>query len=159
MQVIGASVLQSLGSSTATDVRSVKVASGCREVHGAWETTDVMSSTLSLVGRQGFALSSTPAIGVSSTEKQGKQDAVVPAVVDLAPGLAVSSLLLGGPGVFDGGTFPNIFAVIATRWSRKLTRDSSGGCCVCAASHAAGTTIRLSTVVVTASSCCTVRDE
>jgi hypothetical protein len=152
VHVIGASVLQrAFGSSIATDGTSVKAADVCKELHDASNIIDVISSALSFVGRQGLAWSSALTVGVSSTEKQGRHDAVVSAVVGLTHGLAVSPLLVGGPGVFDGGTFPNIFAVIATRWSRKLTRDSSGGCRVCTASHAAGSTIRLSTIVVTAS--------
>lgn len=131
-----ASVLQGLGSSAADD-ESVEAAGGCRALQGASETTE--SPTILSFGRQGFALSSTPTFGVSSAEKHGRHEAV-PA--GLAHDFGV--IPLGGPGVFDGGTFPNIFAVIAAR-SRKLTRGNGGP--ACAASHAAGST-HLSTVVV-----------
>lgn len=131
------------------DVVSIKLADGCRELLGASETTMVESSALSFVGRQGLTLSSMLTVGVSSIEKHGRHDAV-PVVAGLLHDLADAwpPLLLGGPGVFDGGTFPNIFAVIATRRSRKLTRDDdSSSNPACAASHAAGSMMRISTVV------------
>lgn len=143
------SVLQGLGSSI-VDEASVKVIGGCKELQGASETIVVESPVLSFVGRQGLALSSAPTVGVSSAEKHGRHDVVVLVGVGLAHDLADiwPPLLLGGPGVFDGGTFPNIFAVIATRRSRKLTRDSSNSSGrACAASHAAGSTKRPSTIV------------
>lgn len=133
---------------------SIKLAGGCRELLGASETTVGESSTLSFVGRQDLTLSSAITVGVSSTEKHGRHDAV-PVVAGLVHDLADvwPPLLLGGPGVFDGGTFPNIFAVIATRRSRKLARDDdSSSSPAYAASHAAGSMILFSTVV-TASSC------
>lgn len=83
-------------------------------VEGASETT---AGTFSL-GLQGFDFSSLRMGGASSTEKQGRQ--VV--AVGLAHDFDVPSFAVGGPGVFEGGTLPNIFAVIAGRLS-SLNRD------------------------------------
>jgi len=151
--VVISSVLQGLGDSIVTDVMSNKLAGDCRELLEASETTVSESSALSFVGRQGLTLSSAFTVGVFSTEKHGRHDAV-PVVAGLMHDLADvwPPLLLGGSGVFDGGTFPNIFAVIATRRSRKMTRDDSSNSPACVASHAADSMMRLSTVV-TMSSC------
>ena len=74
-------------------------------VDGASETTGTQLS----LGLQGFDFSSATMPGVSSAEKQGKH--VVP--VSLAQDLADGPTVEGGPGVLDGGTLPNIFAIIA----------------------------------------------
>lgn len=92
-------------------------------VEGASETTGTFS-----LGLQGFDFSSVRMGGASSTEKQGRQ--VV--AVGLAHDLPGAPSFVGGPGVFEGGTLPNIFAVIAGRLS-SLNRD--GGSPLRAALH------------------------
>lgn len=79
---------------------------------GASETTEVQLS----FGRQGFDFSSAWPLEVSSDEKQGKH--VVP--VDFGAQDLMDEMLEqgGGPGVFEGGTLPNMFAVIALGSSR-----------------------------------------
>lgn len=123
VHIIGPSVLQGLESSTVADGMSVKVADDCRELHGASKITDVVSTALSFVGRQDLVFSSTLTVGViSSTEKQGRHDAVVLAVVGPTHCSVVSPLLVGGPGVFDGGTFPNILAAWLSRRDGRASR-------------------------------------
>ena len=72
-------------------------------MEGASETT---TGTFSLALQEGFDFSSGRMGGVSSTEKQGRQ--VVAAVVGLAHDFDAPSFAVGGPGVFEGGTLPNI---------------------------------------------------
>lgn len=84
-------------------------------MEGASETTGIQLS----FGLQGFDFSSVSVAGVSSTEKHGKHAAPLGLTHDLTD---VVPSFEGGPGVFDGGTLPNIFAVIARKLN-SLNRD------------------------------------
>ncbi|KOX78639.1 Guanine nucleotide-binding protein-like 3 like protein [Melipona quadrifasciata] len=95
-------------------------------MEGASETTDMQLS----FGLQGFDFSSVSVAGVSSTEKHGKHAAPLGLAHDLTD---VVPSFEGGPGVFDGGTLPNIFAVIARKLN-SLNRDGRSSP-PCAASH------------------------